>query len=450
MTKSGQAPIALRLTLTFVAMALLAVGIVLALAAAFSGRDINAMVQDRRADLTASLRANAATTYSTGAGWSDADLRSTLDLAARSGTNVAVLDASGQTVAATVTDPTRRPGADRTPISLGGQRIGTLVVSFDGRGLVASADRLRASLDRAFVGAAGLAALLALIVALFLARRLTLPVSRLTAAARSMSRGDRNARVGQVPRAPRELQELAVAFDGMADAVAQQEKLRRDLVSDVAHELRTPVAILQANCEALVDGVVPHTAEQTASLHQEVVRLAGLVEDLQSLASADAAALSLHPVPCDLAVLVDAALEAMASNLATAGLTVTRRLEPALIDGDPVRLHQVITNVMTNAEKFTPAGGRIDVDLTTVDGAVSLRIADTGIGISEQDRPHVFERFWRGRNSDRASGSGIGLAVVAELVRAHGGTVGVETQVDTGTTMVLAFPLAAMRVELAR
>jgi two-component system, OmpR family, sensor histidine kinase BaeS len=446
-SRGGQAPIALRLALTFVAMALLAVAIVLVLAFALGGRDINAMVQDRREDLTASLRATAAATYNSGApGWTDADLRPALDLAARSGTNVAVLGADGQIVASTVTDPSTLSGAQRSPIMVGDQQVGTLVVSFDGRGLVASADRLRASLNRAFVGAAGLAALLALIVALFLARRLTLPISRLTAAARSMSRGDRTTRIGRVPHAPRELDELSVAFDGMADALDQQEMLRRGLVSDVAHELRTPVAILQANCEALLDGVVPHTAEQTASLHEEVVRLAGLVEDLQSLASADAAALALHPLPCDLAVLVDASLDAMAANFAASQLAVTRHLDTAWVNGDPVRLHQAITNVLTNAQKFTPAGGRVDVELTTASGAAYLRIADNGIGIPEQDRPHVFERFWRGRNSDRASGSGIGLAVVAELVAAHGGSIEIEQSAPSGTTMVLAFPLVAMPV----
>lgn len=447
MDRGGQTPIALRMALAFVAMALLAVGIVLALALALGGRDINAMVQERQADLSATLRTNAAATYNTGKpGWSDVDLKPALALAARSGTNAAVLDDDGVVVASTITNPSQIPSAQRTPIMIGNRRIGTLVVRFNGRGLVASADRLRTSLDRAFVGAAGLAALLALIFALILARRLAIPMSRLTTAARSMSQGDRAVRVGRMPRAPREVNELAVAFDGMADAVARQEQLRRDLVSDTAHELRTPVAILQANCEALLDGVVPHTVEQTASLHEEVLRLAGLVDDLQSLASADAATQELHTVPCDLAVLVDVALDALAPSLAAAGLTVTRHLEPAVIDGDPVRLHQVISNVLTNAQKFTPAGGRVDVSLSTAGGVATLRITDTGIGIPEPDRDQIFERFWRGGNSDKASGTGIGLAVVAQLVRAHRGTVAVHSEVGAGTMIILEFALAAAPV----
>jgi signal transduction histidine kinase len=441
----GQAPVAIRLALAFVALALVAVGIVLVFAVELGGHDINAMIQERRADLTETLRTNAAATYNTGKpGWSDVDLRPALDLAARSGTDAAVLDTDGRIVASTIADPTMAPSAQRSPITIGSRRIGTLVVTFNGRGLVASADRLRTSLDRAFVGAAGLGALLAFVLALVVARRLTRPMTVLTAAAQAMSRGDRRVRVGRMSHAPRELHDLAVAFDAMADSVAHQEKLRRDLVSDTAHELRTPVAVLQANCEALLDGVVPHTMEQTASLHEEVLRLAGLVDDLQSLASADAAAVALHTVPCDLAVLVDVALDAMASSFAAAELTVTRKLEAVLIDGDPIRLHQVITNVLTNAQKFTPPGGRIAVELTATEGKATLRISDTGIGIPEADRTEIFGRFWRGHNAAKASGTGVGLAVVAELVRAHHGMITVESEVGVGTTMILEFPLAAV------
>lgn len=447
MAERERAPIALRLALTFVGVAMLAVAIVVGLGVALGGRDINAMVQQREADLTQSLRTTAAATYNTGTpGWSDTDLRPALDLALTSGTNVAVIDGTGQVVATTPTDPSRLPGAQRSPITAGGRRIGTLVVSFNSRGLADSAGRLRSSLATAVVGAAGLAALLALVVALVVARRLTRPVTLLIAATRAMSGGDRGARVGRVDRAPRELQELAGTFDGMADAVAHHEKLRRDLVSDVAHELRTPVAILQANCEALLDGVVPHTMAEIASLHEEVVRLAGLVDDLQALASADAAALHLRPVPCDLAVLVGSALDALSASLTAAGLTVTRQLAPAPIEGDPTRLHQMITNVLANSRKFTPSGGRIDVALTTATGHAQVRVSDTGIGIATADQPHIFERFRRGANAEDFPGSGVGLAIVAELVQAHNGTLEVQSRFGEGTTVVISLPLAAVPV----
>jgi two-component system sensor histidine kinase BaeS len=443
MTNRGQTSIATRLAAACVAIALLAVLIVLGLAIALGSHDIDAMITERRVSLTETLHSNAAATYNTGSpGWSDADLQPALDIATRNGTSAAILDTHGKIVASTIPHPLAAPDAQRTPITVDHRRVGTLVVQFNGRGLVASADRLRSSLEHAVVGAAGIAALLALAAALVLARRLSHPMSRLTLAATSMSHGDRAARVGTVAGAPRELHDLATAFDEMADAVDKHEQLRRDLVADTAHELRTPIAVLQANCEALIDGVVPQSGDQLESLHEEVLRLAGLVDDLQSLASADAAGLTLKRVPCDLAALTDVALDALAATFAAAELTVTRRLQVAIVDGDPVRLHQVITNVLTNAVKFTPPGGHIDVQLGHVGGSAELRVTDDGVGIPAADQPRIFDRFWRGSNAESTPGSGVGLAIVSELIRAHRGDVRVQSESETGTTVVLSLPLA--------
>jgi two-component system, OmpR family, sensor histidine kinase BaeS len=434
-------PLAARLALSFVAVAVLAVAIGAALAVVLSGHDINTMVQERRTDLTRSLLVDAASTYNSGQpGWSDADLRPALALASQSGTDVAVLDVNGHTVASTIADPTRATDAHRSPITINGAQIGTLVVKFNQRGLVKSADDLRSSLSKALVGAAGLAAVLALFIGLVVARRLTGPVERLIVAARSMAAGDRDARVGHLERTPSELQELGVAFDRMADSVVRQEQLRRGVVADVAHELRTPVAILQANTEALIDGVVDHTPQQTMSLHEEVIRLAVMVDDLQALASAEAAALDLHLGACDLSRIVDGAIESLRIQLAAADLTMQRRLDPAMIDGDPARLHQVVTNILSNAIKFTPAGGTVTIDLGVVDGEARLEVSDTGVGIPGPDLSHVFERFWRGRNTADVAGSGVGLSVVAELVSAHHGTINVDSEPGRGTRVVVRIP----------
>jgi len=169
-----------------------------------------------------------------------------------------------------------------------GQRVGAAVIKFRGSGLGGAEENLRSALLRAIAGAAGLAALLALLTGLLLARRITRPVERIITVTRAMGGGDRAARVGPVT-APGELRELATAFDQMADTLDRQEQLRRDLVADVAHELRTPVAILQAGHEALLDGVVEPTPDQLTSLRDEVLRLARMVDDLQTLAAADAA-----------------------------------------------------------------------------------------------------------------------------------------------------------------
>jgi two-component system sensor histidine kinase BaeS len=322
-----------------------------------------------------------------------------------------------------------------------GQRVGVAVVRFTGSGLAAANHTLQTALLRAIAGAAGVAAVLALLTGLAVARRITRPVGKLIAATRAMGRGDRAARVGQIP-APGELRELATAFDQMADTLDRQEQLRRALVADVAHELRTPIAVLQAGHEALVDGVAEPTPGQLASLRDEVLRLARMVGDLQTLAAAEAAALQLALRRCDLAEAAAAAADSLAGRFEAIGVALERRLAPAVILADPDRLHQVITNLLTNALKFTPAGGRVTLR-TGLDGrGAVLQVTDTGVGIPAEELPHIFDRFWRGREAARVSGSGIGLSVAAELARAHGGHLAASSQPGHGTQMTLTLPSA--------
>ena len=432
--------------MTYVGVALLAVLILAGITAVFSERYVNVLVNERRDDLTRALLVDASSTYNTGQpGWSDVDLRPALDLAARSGTDVAVVDNNGAVVAATFTDPRHSVGTKHQPILVRDQQVGWLYVKFNGRGLVESADNLRRSLIHADVAAAGVAAVLALVAAVIVARRLSAPVRSLTAAASAMSRGNRQVRVGELARAPAELSELATTFDRMAATINREEQLRRDLVADVAHELRTPVAVLQANCEALLDGVVPHTPDQTASLHEEVLRLAGMVDDLQTLASAEAAALHLVRETCDLATVAEMATDAMQAKAAASGVHLRRELTPSLVEGDPTRLHQVVTNLLSNAVKFTPAGGTVQVRVTHDPRSARLVVADTGTGITADELPHVFNRFWRGQRATLATeGTGIGWSIVAELIAAHDGEISVESDPGNGTTVTVTLPLSSV------
>jgi two-component system, OmpR family, sensor histidine kinase BaeS len=435
--------VGLRLALAFVAVAVLAVALVAVLAVLFTDKDIAALVQQRRDDLIRSLAADAVSTYNTGKpGWTDVYLSPALELAASDGAQAAIFDGRGKVVASTLATSGGTSRLDRRPLILDGRRIGTLLVRFTGQGVGASANNLRVSLIRAVIGAAGLAAVLALLVALAVSRRITRPVIRLIDSARAMGRGDRQARVGDVPGAPAELRELAVTFDQMADTVAAQEQLRRDLAADIAHELRTPVAVLQANTEALLDGVVAHTPEQTASLHEEVLRLGRMVEDLQTLAAAEAAALQLSLRPCDLAQIAAAAAEDWEASFAAARISFQRELEPTPVLADPGRLHQVIANLLSNALKFTPSGGRVQMLLSQAGGQARLEVRDTGPGISAEDQPLVFDRLWRGAQAAQITGSGIGLAVAAELTRGHQGTIGLTSEPGKGSQFTLTLPLA--------
>ena len=337
-------------------MALLAV-----LAAAFAAADVANLASRQRSDLTSAIAVAAGAAWDRTDSWAGANLAPVVDLATRTGADVEITDQAGQPTA--VSPAFRRhassPQVSR-PIVVRGQQVGRAVARFPDSGLGAADQALRTALWRAIAGAAGLAALLALITGLVVARRITRPVERLITVTRAMGRGDRTARVGPIA-APGEIGELATAFDLMADTLDRQEQLRRDLVADVAHELRTPIAVLQAGHEALLDGVTEPTQEQLASLRDEVLRLARMVGDLQTLAAADAAALQLTLSRHDLADIAAGAADSLAGRFEAAGVALERQLTPVDVLADPGRLHQVITNLLTNALKFTPSGGRVTV-----------------------------------------------------------------------------------------
>jgi len=431
----------LRLALAFLSVALAAVALLAGLTAAFAAADVSNLASQQRADLASAIAVAAGAVYDRNNTWSSADLSAVFDLATRTGAAVQIRDQAGQ-VETSSSGFTAATGSELSlPVLADGQRVGTAVVRFTGAGLSAADRVLETALLRAIAGAAGLAALLALLTGLAVARRITRPVNRLITVTRAMTAGDRAARVGDI-RAPGELRELAAAFDQMADTLDRQEQIRRNLVADVAHELRTPIAILQAGHEALLDGVAEPTPAELGSLRDEVLRLARMVGDLQTLAAADAAALNLVRSRCDLADLAATAADSLARRFEAAGITLNRQLTASPVLADAHWLHQVITNLLTNALKFTPAGGRVTISTGLSEGEARLQVTDTGAGIPADDLPRIFDRFWRGRQASQISGSGIGLAVAAELAQAHGGRLAASSEPGHGTQMTLSLPAA--------
>lgn len=438
----GGSTLGLRLGLAFLSVALAAVALLAGLTASLAAADVSHLTSQQRTDLTSAIAAAAAASWDRGDNWGSADLSAVLDLATRTGAEAEILDRSGHVVIASSGFPAQASAPEQNaPIMAKGHRVGRAVVRFTNSGL-ASADRvLKDDLLQAIFGAAGLAAVLALLTALAMARRITRPVERIIAVTRAMGQGERAARVGDIT-APSELRELATAFDQLADTRDRQDQLRRDLVADVAHELRTPVAVLQAGHEALLDGITEPTPDQLGSLRDEVLRLARMVGDLQTLAAADAAALHLNRRSCDLAGLAEAAADSLAGQFEAAGIALERRLAPAGIDADPRWLHQVITNLLTNALKFTKAGGQVTIEVGPLAADAVLTVTDTGTGIPADELPRIFDRFWRGRQAAQISGSGIGLAVAAELAQAHDGQLTARSEPGQGTAMTLTLPRA--------
>jgi signal transduction histidine kinase len=200
--------------------------------------------------------------------------------------------------------------------------------------------------------------------------------------------------------------------------------------------------VLQAGHEALLDGVTEPTPDELGSLRDEVLRLARMVDDLQTMAAADAAVLQLARERCDLAGIARSAADSLARRFEAAEVALDRQLAQAPVLADQRWLHQVVTNLLGNALKFTPAGGRVTVR-TGQDGASAvLEVADTGIGIPADELPRIFDRFWRGQAAAATSGSGIGLAVAAELTWAHGGTLTAASEPGQGTRLTLTLPVA--------
>src|SRR5215469_10170041 len=441
----GGSTLALRLALAFLAVALAAVALLAILTAALAASDVSALVHRQRTDLTTAVAAAAGAAWERDNDWDQADLSPVLNLGRRlggPGAEVQVRDNTGSVVVSSPGFAALRDARQyRAPVLARGAAVGTVFTRFSSNGLAGADRALQAALLRAIAGATGLAALLALITALVIARRITGPVGRLIEVTRAMSRGARSARVGPV-RATGELRELATAFDGMADSLDRQEQLRRDLVADVAHELRTPVAILQAGHEALLDGVAEPTPQQLASLRDEVLRLGRMVADLQELAAADAAALHLTLHECDLSEIAADAAASLAGRFDTTGIELQRRLESAAVRADRRWLHQIITNLLTNALKFTAPGGTVTIEAGPAAPGAELTVSDTGTGIPADELPYIFERFWRGRQAAHTSGSGIGLAMAAELARAHGGELTARSEPGRGTAITLTLPAA--------
>lgn len=313
-------------------------------------------------------------------------------------------------------------------------------------------DGISERVKREFISSATNTAVLVLvsagIITLILLSILVMPrlqvIEELTIAARQLANGQWEHRVKV--RASDEISELAHSFNAMGESLQRLENLRRTMVSDIAHELRTPLSNIQGYMEGLRDQVIPPTTEIFDSLHQEAALLTRLVNDLQTLALADAGQIELRRV--------STSLNAIVKNVVIGLKDSPHRTNQAIINVkpldhlprvnvDPDRLKQVISNLLTNALAHTPPTGRITIEGSTDDKFVWLTIRDTGSGIAPEHLPFVFERFYRADKSrNRATGgTGIGLAIVKQLVQAHGGTVEAQSEIGAGSCFRFSIPI---------
>ena len=289
-----------------------------------------------------------------------------------------------------------------------------------------------------------IAIVIAIFLAYFLSRRILSPVKALTRAARQFGKGDFSSRVDYHGKG--EMGELAASFNSMAQNLEKNEQIRRNLVADVAHELRTPISNLRGYLEAISDGVVKPDEATIRSLNEEAGSLARLVGDLQELTLADAGTLKMDMQVEDVSRLIKESVTAIQAKSLNKGVNVSADIpgELPLVEIDAQRIRQVINNLLNNAVEHTGQGGRVTVSGKPQGNMVLISVADTGEGIAPEHLPMIFERFYRVDKSRTRStgGSGLGLTIARRLVEAHGGTIGVTSQPGQGSVFTFSIPVS--------
>lgn len=306
----------------------------------------------------------------------------------------------------------------------------------------------RATMWQALIVAAGVASLAAFLTSLFMARRIVRPIQQMLAATQRIAAGNYAERVPHDPATGRdELGRLATSFNTMASALEETERQRRALIGDVAHELRTPIATLEGYLEGLLDGVVEPSPETWARLHGEAGRLRRLVSDLQEVSRAEAGQLALIVRPVAPQTIIAAAVDQLSERFVEQGLTMAVTAAPDLppVATDADRAIQVLTNLLTNALRYTPSPGQIAISAEPTGTTVTFRVRDTGIGFTHEQATHLFDRFYRAEKSRTRAlgGTGVGLTIARALVEAMGGDI----QADSpgpghGSVFTFTLPIA--------
>lgn len=328
------------------------------------------------------------------------------------------------------------------PIEANGNHLGTLLLGDIGSVLDPAEEEFLGSVKRSALIGGGIASGVAFLLSAFLISQVLSPLRLLSRVTERIAHGDLSQRVTLTARD--EFGQLGMSFNRMIDNLRRSERIRQTMTADIAHELRTPVSIIQGNLEAILDGVYPSTPETIAPIYEETLHLGGLIDDLRDLALAEAGELRLDKEPTDLGALASQVTETVRASMEQEpNLHVAA--DPLLpkIFVDPKRIRQVLANLLSNALRFTPQDGQIRVEISRVGEEVELRVTDSGPGIASEDLPHIFERFYRGdrARSRTVGGSGLGLAIAKQWVEAHGGRIWAENRETGGARFFVRLPL---------
>lgn len=438
----------LRLTAAFLLVAVVGVAVVAVVANRATTAGLRALLIESE---WAALRNALAEFYAAQGDWSGVERVLTAGRPGQGGAGLLLVDAAGKAVAAAGGRANRPSGPQDAeqalPIVVDGRTVGSLLINYPGGSAGGYGAALLAQVNRALWLGGSLSVALALTLGALLARGLTRPLDRLIQATRQAAAGDLTQ---HVPPGPGELGELAASFNQMIGALAAAEEQRRQLVADVAHELRTPLSIMRGHVEAMLDGVYPLSADNLAVVHEETLLLGRLVEDLRTLSLAESGHLPLRLRPTDLSQLLRQTALAFEPQAEAEGvrleLDAPAELPPVM--ADPDRLQQVLNNLAANALRSL----QVDIGRTptlrlvarSTGAHVQVQVVDNGPGLSAEAQAHAFDRFWRADGAERdRSGSGLGLAICRGIVLAHGGRIWAAETPGGGATFVVELPSTA-------
>ncbi len=440
-----------RLVLGFTLVLALALGSISWYVGYVAQRELEAFQQDIHQARAERVEQMVSRYYAARRGWTD--LQSAVEQAGNLyGLRIVVIDQQGQILGDSHLQfgaPRWQPrqGSQFFPVVSGGSQVGSVVIApSDAPGMAPEPppSRLVAAVNRSLLWTGLAAGLGGILLVSLMSRRLLAPVRLLNSAARSLGQGDLSRRV---PAAGHdEVAELAHSFNTMADSLQKAEQQRRNLVADVAHELRTPLSNIQGYLEAVKDGLLQPDDATIEIIYQQVLQLSHLVEDLRLLALAEAGTLRLNLEPDSLTDVLNRSVEAARLRAEAKGIKISLEV-PAdfpLVDMDRRRVAQVVGNLLENAIQHTGSGGQVTVLAQVADATARVTVADTGEGIPPEELPRVFERFYRvdPARSRATGGVGLGLTIAKQLVEGHGGTIRAESSPGKGSKFIFDLPLA--------
>ncbi len=384
--------------------------------------------------------------YLRSGGWTNEVIKVLPHWATVTGVRIKLVATDGRVLADTGGSGGKNKGwLTKKQVKIGSYQVGTVYISPVklSRSIPSAELKFRKAVNQLIIYGGLLAIALALALSYFVSQRLTKPIEEITKAAKEMEAGHLDKRV--LVKSEDEIGKLGNAFNHLANSIQRHQHLQKLLTADIAHELRTPIATIQSHLEAYLDGVMKPTSENLQSIHEEILRLSRLVDSLGEIARLEAGELHLDKSEADLSKLVKKFVEQFRPLFKAKGVRLKLELskEPILVKVDRDKIKQIIGNLLSNALKFTEAGGTTQVSTAKNSKRATVSVSDSGCGIPPEDLDFIFERFYRVDKSRTRStgGYGIGLTIANELVKAHQGVIEVKSALKKGTTFTVSLPL---------